>query len=234
MKKLILATFAVFMLGAVLAATASAETTLPAEWLVGAAKITAKLATETVGLILLEDTKTIAGAASVLCSGIAIGSVGPNGEDETTEILRLTTRLPVGTPLTGNALICENEKTCAASTTESPIEVWPVGLPWLTTLFLMENGEILDLVTSGAAAKLIGYELLCLVLGIDTVDECTSEDIEVPVINDANGNAEIPGEILATPNASCSQSKEKTGVNETDELASINLMSGELLAVSSE
>jgi hypothetical protein len=243
MKKLhvgVLALFAVFAFGAVLVASAAAETTLPANWLVDGGAIGGTLATEQTGSLLLEDTKTIAGAASVLCTGLVIGSVGPNGEDETAQILNAAGQATgeLGNPsLVGNSSTgpdCVTEKLCATGSTTSPIEVWPIGLPWLTTLFLMENGEILDLIFSPSVAKLIGYELLCLVIGITTEDSCTSEDFEIAVVNDVNGDAEIPVGAEASPRALCTQSGEETGVNIADELALINLVNGKLLSVSSE
>jgi hypothetical protein len=237
---IMLALVAVFAFGAVIASSASAEITLLAEWLANSLAIPAgtTLATEAKGSLLLEDTETIAGAASVLCPGIVIGKVGPNGEDETTEILN-TAEEKIGV-LGALALLCETEKLCAADTEASPIEVWPVGLPWLTRLFLMENGEILDLVTTdvanAAGLLAVGYELLCLVLGLNTEDTCVSDDFEIAIANDADTlDASILSGAETTPLAECSQSLNKlTGHNAADELTPILLANLELLTVSSE
>jgi hypothetical protein len=246
---LLLAVFAVSAFGAVLVSSASAEETLLAEWLVGTGnEITSNLASETKGILLLEDTKTLVGPAAVECAGTLDGTVGPNGEDEITEVLNLAGSA-TGTALSGTALIgngaasgvgseCKTETACAAATSASPIEVWPLGLPWSTLLFLMEpSKEILNLIYSlGAAGTEVGYELLCLIGSINTVDECKALDFEILVINNATtGNAETPTETLATPNANCTQSGgEATGVNETVGASLITLLSGELLSVSSE
>lgn len=232
MKKfqgVILAMLAVTAFGAVLASSAFAETTLLAEWLANGAEITTNLATTSTGALLLEDTKTIAGSAAVLCEGIFIGAVGANGKDETTEIQNLA-KEKIGA-LGGLALKCVTESGCAAATEASPIEVWPVGLPWKTELFLMENGTFLDLVS----ATEVGYELLCLILGINTEDKCTAADGEVEIVNDADtGDAAIPANAIVNPQFNCTQSGgAATGVNQSDELASILLTGGELLTVSS-
>jgi hypothetical protein len=244
MKKLytvILALFAVSALGAVMAAAASAEETLGAEWLANGNAIAAPLATETPGQLLLEDNGVV-GEPSVLCSGILLGSVGANGVDETTELLNLANEAISLTPLTGLALVgnglagtdCITEKVCAEGSVESPIEVWPVdlGVRWETLLFTMANGEILDLVT-GNGGSAFGYELLCLTGGLDIVDTCTSTDGEILVENDVEGGdaALLPGSILE-PLAICSLSGGKaTGVDEPDELIEILLVGGELLTV---
>jgi hypothetical protein len=242
MKKLytvVLALFAVSALGAIVAASASAETVLlPGEWLANGAAIAAALPTETAGELLLEDTGA-PGSPAVLCSGIFLGTVNAGGLDTTTELLNLAKEAISLTPLTGLALIgndlpgqdCETELVCALGTDESPIEVWPVGLPWTTELFVMENGELLDLVTKTGGGT-FGYELLCLILGLNVVDECTATDGEVKIVNDPEGaDAAILAKETVTPNALCTVSNAETGVDETDELIEIKLTSGELLTV---
>jgi hypothetical protein len=245
---LLLAVFAVSAFGAVLVASASAEETLLAEWLVGAKEVTSTLKTEIKGTLLLEDTKTLLGAAAVECTATVEGTVGLDGENEAIAILNAAgtatgTPLVVGSGLIGNGAAsgvgseCKTETLCSAGTSASPIEVWPLGLPWSTLLFLMEpSKEILNLIYSlGAAGSEVGYELLCLIGSINTVDECKAPDFEVPVINNGTtGNAETPAGTKATPNAKCSQSGEATGVNETVTAAVIKLTgSTEILSASS-
>jgi hypothetical protein len=95
----------------------------------------------------------------------------------------------------------------------------------------MENGEFLDLITGTGGT--IGYELLCLVLGINTEDTCTSADFEVQVVNDATtGDASIPA-LAGTNPALCTQSNEETGLNVADAVTPILPLTG-LLTVSSE
>jgi hypothetical protein len=208
------------------ASAASAETTLLAEWLVGGAAITAALSTETSGSWLLEDTKTPAGAMAFLCSTIFDGTSNSDGKGTITELLNLA-KEKIGELPSGLALVsptdCKAEKLCS----ETGIEVRPTGLPWATNLYLMENGEMLF------EMQKVGYEISCTVI-IKVEDTCTG-NVAVPVINDSvTGDAETPGEVTATPNMTCSLSKEATGINETDELEFITLTSGELQTVSSE
>jgi hypothetical protein len=245
---LVFAVFAVSAFGAVLVASASAEETLLAEWLVGTGhEITTNFQSETNGTFLLEDTKTLLGAAAVTCKVVLDGEVGPDGEDAVTEGLNAA-GTATGTPLSGTAWIgnganngvgseCRTELLCSEGTSASPIEVWPLGLPWSTLLFLMEpSKEILDLIYSlGAAGTEVGYELLCLIAGLNTVDECKALDFEILVQNNATtGDAETPAGTRVTPNGTCTQSGEASGVIETVGALLITLVNKELLSVSSE
>lgn len=235
---------AVFAFGAVMASAASAEETLLAEWLVNGLTISTLLPIFIEGTLLLEDTETIAGKSSVSCTGITDGSAGPNGESEITEVLNLKGEKI--SELGGLALLgtgpgtdCITNTGCSEGTTASPIEVHPLGLPWLYELFLMvTTNEILALITSMAAGKLLGYEILCLILGLNAEDTCTAADLESPISNELpEGDAEVPANALLTPNANCTQSGGKaTGVNESVELAFVRPQAPatELLTVSSE
>jgi hypothetical protein len=243
MKKfqiMLLALVVVSAFGAVLAGSASAEITLLAEWLAGGAVIAANLPSATTGAILLEDTKTIAGPAAVICKATLDGTVGSNGADTIAELLTpagvKVEALPgKGLEGTGAGTACVKQTLCAEGTTASPIIVWPVGLPWTTTLFLMENGTFLDRVVK-TGGGVFGYELLCLVGGINVEDECTSTEGQIEVTNDAVEGAGTPSGQTVTPNATCTMSKEATGVNQTTELAKIKLTEAgaPLLSVSSE
>lgn len=237
-----LAMLGVFALAAFTSAIASAETILLAEWLLNGAGVTSLVSITGILAFTIEDTKTIAGAAAVLCEFFVDGSVGPNGEDEITEILAVL-HTPIGA-LGGLALLgtgaasgegseCKTIKTCAAGTSASPIEVWPIGLPWHTELYLMENGEILDLFFG---IEEIGYEMLCLVLGLNAEDKCTfaGNSLAFPVVNDATtGDAAIPAGGEATPAATCSQSGEASGLLIPDGTTLILPLTG-LLTASSE
>jgi hypothetical protein len=175
------------------------------------------------------------------------GNLGPDGNGEVFEVLNATGNV-IGTPLSGTALLgngaasgvgseCKTETLCSAGTSASPIEFWPVGLPWSTVLFLMEpSKEILNLIYSlGAAGTEVGYELLCLVGGINVVDECKSLDFEILVLNSViTGDEETPGGTRMTPNGTCSQSGEASGISETVGGSLTRLLDGELLLVSSE
>jgi len=250
MKKsqiVLLALGAVFAFSAMLASTAFGEVTLLAEWLIdGTTKVTTTLATEATGSLTLRDTEApIVGNAAVLCTALTKGTISEDGLDTTDEILNLDGVATGGAVLGGEPLLgtgaasglgseCVAVEGCSPGTATSPIEVWPIGLPWLTLLFLMADGKILDLITSDSTAKLVGYELLCLVFGINAEDTCTAEDFEIEILNDAEGNAEIPTGAETTPRATCTASGNKpSGQNIVDELSNI-LITGKLLAVSSE
>ena len=252
-RKLIYVLLAVFAFCALMVSAASAEITLLAEWLLNGNPILILTSTEVKGALTLRDSKTIAGSAAVLCKATADGSVGPNGEDETTEILNalgvavaaLGGLALLGTgAATGEGSECVTVETCAAGTAASPIEVNPIGLPWLTLLFLDQGtGEFLNLIyteietTIGAEKGLfVGYELLCLVLNLNTEDTCYAEKFEIPVINDPE-NAAIAAGVETTPLALCTQSnKEESGHNISDELALIEELEPlvNLLTASSE
>jgi len=129
-----MALVAVFAFSAILAATASAETTLLAEWLVESKGVTSLVPTSSLGTILLED---LTFGAGVECTGTFIGSVGANGEDETTEVLSDISpfaRVTLAAPLTVAAGNCKIVKGCSSS---AVVEVSPSEtLPWHTLFFL--------------------------------------------------------------------------------------------------
>lgn len=243
-RKIVFAMLAVFALSAIVSASAFAEETLLAEWLVKGAAIPAGTTfnTETKGAIELRDTKTFAGSAAVLCTATADGTVGPNGEDEVTAILNANgepvAALPglalLGTDaLSGEGSECLDVSVCALGSTTSPIEVWPIGLPWLSLLFLDQVlNKFLELLWSPSGT--IGYQLLCLVLGLNTEDTCTApaNDFEFEVANDPENAAILAG--TKTNLALCTQSGEETGENTADALTEIKLTNLELLSVSSE
>lgn len=233
---LLLALLAVSGLSALLVGSAYAETTLLAEWLANGNPIVgASLPTESEGEIELEDSKTIAGAAVVLCSGILVGTVGENGADSITEILNLLRELIGklgGLPLIGDGSAnadCVRVSACAAGSTSSPIEVWPENLPWRTELFLMEDGKFLDLLVGSR------YHLRCLVAGLAVEDACgeANEDTEFEIINDPE-DAAIPAGALNAPGLRCALGGAGSGFDRADSLTLILLTSGELLSVSSE
>src|SRR6202046_352914 len=139
MKKyqaVLFALLAVFALAAVTAGSASAETTLLAEWLFNAAAVTSLLPVETSGELKLSTLVLGINAVELLCSGIFDGSVGPSGEDEVTALLNLAKEEISKTPLTGLSLDCEVlvGSTGAKCLAKELAELWPDGLPWTTLL----------------------------------------------------------------------------------------------------
>jgi hypothetical protein len=240
MRKFLFATLAICVFTGLFAVAALAEETLLAVWLTQGQPVVTLSSTTTTGRFTLEDTKTIAGAAAVLCAVTEDGSVGPNGEGEITEILNVSAE-PVG-ELGGLALLgtgaasgvgseCKTVKTCAEGTAASPIEVWPVSDVLHIIVFLDFLGIIRRLEFS--LKETLGYELLCLVLGINTEDTCTSaaNKFTVEVINDPE-NVAIPAGAEEKPLALCSQSGEETGKIIADELTPILLLEGSLSTAS--
>jgi len=238
MKKLqtiFLALLILTALAAILTGTASAEVTLLAEWLVSGASIPSgtEEASETSSSIEMEDTDA---ASGVLCTGILDGTVGANGLDLITKILNLAKEEISSTVLTGLALLgptpdCVSVKGCS---TTAALEVWPIGLPWHTLLYLMESGVILDRTAKENGIN-FGYELACTVLGLKVTDTCEAKESAFEVINDADtGDASIPAGALGEPLANCTIGGSGTGANRTDELSPVTLTGGLLLTVSSE
>jgi len=199
MKKLhivLLALVAIFALSAMLAATASAETTLLAEWLVGGEPATAGTSVESTGTLLLEDSKF---KGSVECKGILDGTVSTNGADETIEVLNEagTAKIALG----GTALVCAKETGSSCEGTDN--EVFPEDLPWKTLLYLTEGGLFRDHVTKA------GYSVTCLILGISATDECISENASYELLNVTAG---VEGNGTISPDGTCTFSREATGV----------------------
>jgi len=199
-----LALVAVFAFSAILAATASAETTLLADWLINGLIPTSAQPAVTEGSLELEEMTH--GGTLILCSGSFHGTVsGNSGEDEITLVEDL-----VGNDVTATSaqrwVNCEYLKTspCEATVGEL-VEVFPLGLPWKTLLVLIVNekgAEVFDdLITTATA----GYLVECKVLGIKADISCvgaTGGLVE-------NGASDVLSEFvltdgIVTPLAKCS------------------------------
>jgi hypothetical protein len=216
---------AMFTLGA-LVGSASAEVTLLAEWLVGASSVTALTSVETIGKLLLTDLKAFGLTSGVDCNNMLVGSVGPDGEDEVTEVLNGLGE-KTGTPLTGIPVHCTADTGSACEAT-TDIEVWPKGLPWLTLAYLMEGGPSLD-VTTTESAEQVGWEVLCLVGTVNVADECTQASLASVLANEAT---DVLGTFSEEGTGSCTVSKEKSGDVEGEVLTAT--LNGQVLAGSLE
>jgi hypothetical protein len=164
MKKfqvLLLALMAVFAFSAIVAGSASAEITLLAEWLFNGAILTSLLPVTTTGTLLFSTLVLGVKAVEIECSGSFDGSVGPNGEDEVTEVLDAA-GVAVGQNLVGHAISCTVLVGAGGSNCDPGelAELWVDNLPWLTQLELMESGAILDVFLGEP-----GYHVFCTVLG---------------------------------------------------------------------
>jgi hypothetical protein len=210
------------------AVSASAEVTLLAEWLINNVGVVTLTSVETTGKLLLTDLKAFGLTAGIDCVGAAVGSVGPSGEDEVTEVLNSAGE-KTGTPLSGIPLHCTADTGSACEAT-TDIEVWPINLPGLSLAYLTEAGAFLDLGRTEAGTKVGGYEVLCLVGTVNVTDECTQASGTATLTNEAT-------DVLGTANeqntGNCTVSKELSGDAEGSGLT-VTLVAGQALAISSE
>jgi hypothetical protein len=224
MKKLhvvMLALVAVFAFSALLASTASAETTLLSEWLIKGNMVTTLTSVVTSGELLLADIKE---KVMVLCSGELVGSVGPNGEDEVTKVFELGGAVEI--TLT-KLFLCAVQEGCEVSPTAN---VSPEGLPWHTLLFL-DTATSLFLDAFFAAA----YSVKCNILGIPIEEECVTPSITLggsagQVVNVATG---VEGSLEpASPNGACGLGGAAAGEIEPEDGVITKTLNGEILSVS--
>jgi hypothetical protein len=220
MKKLQLfglAMVAMLAFSAFAAMSASAETTLLAEWLIGGAAVPTLTSVETTGTIELVN-KNFLGTAKVLCEGAFDGSVGPNGEDEITEVLQAG--VSQGAVLVAPAIDCTGDAICSGL-----VEVWAENLPWLSRLVLMENGTVLDELFEGTpAGTKPGYDVFCSNVSLNNLCENLATTLQENLATDVSGKF-----ILGSEVATCTLG--------TGELAGEGLtatLNGAILAVSSE
>jgi hypothetical protein len=162
-KVLVMALAAVFAFSAV---AASSSFAVVPKWFVSGVEATGN-PVDSEGLLELSDTKApIVGLSTIHCEGVLIGTVSTEGADLVTEVLTGTVK--VGTELSGTALKCTAVAGCEPGT---DIEVWVDNMPWHTQLELV-NGVVYDTLFGSGAEKEPGYEVLCLVFGVNVVDLC--------------------------------------------------------------
>lgn len=191
-----------------MSSAANGETTLLAMWLINGIEIgpgEALTFEEEVDDIELEDTKTLAGKATVLCIATLKGLLLANGEAEIVEELNIKNEKVQ--ELSGLALLGEGTtgsdcfaiSACAEGSVASPIEVRPSGLPVRSLLYLTESGKFL------MAIEHENSEILCLTLGINSEDSCSTSMLTFEVLNDPeSGDADIPAGTTGTPSGTCS------------------------------
>jgi hypothetical protein len=195
----------------------SSATFLLAEWLEASLGITETMLVETTGELLLENEKApIVGKVDIVCSGILVGDVGPDGAGDITEVLNLSKELISSTPLEGTGMLCTDDTNC-----ESP-KLWPVGLPWLG---LLELWETLTPAESGfvllgiaPAGKVFGWYIECTVLGVKASEECTAAESVASAANVGTGveatDSDTFTELMGLKLGLCSGNDEETGVLE--------------------
>jgi len=211
-----LLTLAVCAFSAFGASSAFALTFALAEWLKNGAALTMTESATTEGELLFEN---VLNSGAILCSGLFEGNVGINGADEVTKVFNLS-----GTEIkeldesgaTGG-VSCTGEKIC-----ENGSEIWPVGLPFKTSLELdTETGKFYDLILKAA------YAILCLFLGASIEELCLAfEGSFGEVINGAT-DVEALGKV--EPNGTCNGNAED-GLIEVQGTNLTSLLSGTLAA----
>ncbi len=207
-------------------AKVSESTYLPAEWLDNGAAITSAQLVESEGELLLGDT-VLGVKVDILCSAIFVGSVGPSGEDELTEMLTLAGEAISKTPLVEPSLTCTNDENCAEAL------VWAVNLPWQSQLTLMEQGtESFFEDASSSENEAVGFYISCMSLGI--TDTCTASTTATNATNITGGvNAEATEAftlLTGLSNANCETGGAEKGLVEG--LSLILLTAGGTLTVS--
>ena len=161
----------------------------------------------------------------------SVGTVGPKGEDEITEVLNLSGVAISLSALSGEALSCTEQSVC-----EEPL-VWAVHLPWKTELDLVElvgakKTAFADLTLSSGAGE-PGWYVECMKTLTKPTDECTASQDDSEMEAEGSGvmgtfSTEIT-ESMGGKLATCSQSKEETGVIEG---LDVLLVPGETIAPS--
>jgi hypothetical protein len=192
------------------AAIAAASATAAPEWLVNGGMASKVAATDS-GSIEVEDTGA---KTSIECNGVLVGTVGPGAAGEITLVEDLeakdVTKANEGNATTGwldckivTKGICEEARGAL-------VKVFPLHLPWITTLALNANATsgFVDNISNSESNP--GYEVKCHVIGIEAGDTC-SGDTGGEV---ANGTSDVTGTFsaneLITPRASCTVGGAKT------------------------
>jgi hypothetical protein len=153
-----LAGLAVLAFAAVTASSASAVS----QWLISGATVLTLTSVAVEGELSLTRLVLGINVYSFDCAGTIVGSVGPAGENEETEVLNAASELISKTPLVGLALLCTQlNGECPAGA--GPAEVWPLNLPWLSQIDLMVGAGTLEwLVYLFGDTGEPGYEVVCL------------------------------------------------------------------------
>jgi hypothetical protein len=225
-----------FVSGGVASAPASAVSFVLAYWLANGSSVTSELLTETAGELLLEDSKALGGKASVLCSGIFDGWIGPNSLGWISELLTLAGVAVSTTVLSGTGLECAAQSGCEAGTKP---KVWASGLGWETEAELMEQGAeffFANLILPHAGGSNPGWEMECNVLGLKIVDDCSAAEsvaeLKLEGVTLLEKFSKAFSELTAAKLANCSLGGTESGAIEGED--SLILKEGGELSLSSE
>lgn len=196
-----------------------------AEWLEGGVAITAAKAANTEGELLFENTSV---GAAILCSGLFEGTVGAGGADTVTKVFNLSATAIEELDEKGEkGIACTSVKLC-----EGTPEIWPVNLPFKTTLQLDTTEEKwFDLVEENVNKKFAAYLIKCKVLGVSVEELCEAVSGTFGEVSNATTDVESLGAL--TPKATCKGTKEVGLIeNNTGDVALVALVSGAALTVS--
>jgi hypothetical protein len=226
-----LALVAMLAFSAFAAMTASAETTLLAEWLIDGVGLTELVSVTTSGSILLINKAGLGGTPIVKCEGSFDGTVGPNGEDEITEVLSIGgVTIGNGAALTGTPLQCvTTNSTIGCGSAGSKAEVWVDNLPWHTNLELMEDGSFLDHLFGGGAGLEPGYDIHCVATATDNLCEGLATSL---MTNTLEGD--VKGEFIENSETATCTIGTGTLLTEAGKPGLETTLDGLTLAVSSE
>jgi hypothetical protein len=211
-----LALVSAFVMSAVAAGSASAETVLRLQWLLvhhlsGGGLVhlllSAPLPVRALGLLLLADTKPpIGGEVKIHCHGFELGTVGPHGLD----LVRLIADLSG----TNHKVTCSFDKAGGCNGSQ-PVTAEALHLPWLTHLALFNSGaEIRDIILSDGAGT-PGWRVLCTnVLGGPSEDVCEEEGGNAASTQMTNLETGVLGDFKGSAKAHCSMGGAGAGVVE--------------------
>jgi len=220
---------AAFAVSVVVVASAAAVEFLLALWLDGGVAVSAELLVETEGEVELVSLNGggLGVVIKVLCSGIFVGSIGPESLGFASELLTLGGVAVPLAELTGTALLCTNIQNCTEP------ELWASKLGWEGEAELMVDGTETFFVALGLNG---GWYSQCLVLGITTSETCTAAEAVSKLTNEANGTIDGEGSDAFQILAGLKLGNCTVGGAESAEVngLGIGLESGVTLSVSSE
>jgi hypothetical protein len=234
MKKLYLLGLTAVVVLAFSALTVSSAFALESVWLVSGAVPTSQvhvLLTTPAGTALrLEDTKAGLSGEPVAVECVvtgeeALGFVGPDSTmlNLANEDLQETGECLEGKFVAGGTGPCE--------TGMAPV-ITADNLPWLTTVELIGSSFYDDVVTEASGQTEVGWQVTCLVVGLNFSDLCTLTLGRALLSNEANGTVDVlfNSADVNQPKGNCERGGAESGL--VDGLLIAEALEGLTLAVS--